>query len=223
MSDFYLSASSIGSKSFQSSVCIEGLFILYTNDRHFKYAIQWQSKVCYLWFYGTLPVYRFRTRFKISGMVSWHRMQFQQRTEWLYSHFVTFCSNSLLYFLPRNQREYLSPSDWHRYGNILCGGVCNYTHDSNRDRHLQTIWKLYKSLHKIHWRWILWLAVTWHGSGEEFDIFPEKFKRVDPSIKLIWTKLSKSAIFSTFYQKFTVNLFITKYTARLAMPTHIFR
>ena len=48
------------------------------------------------------------------------------------------CSNSLLYFLPRNQREYLSPSDWHRRGNILCGGVCNYAHDSNRDRRLQT-------------------------------------------------------------------------------------
>ena len=53
--------------------------------------------------------------------------------------FFTFCSNSLLYLLPRDQREYLSPSDWHRYGNILCGSVCNYTHDSNRDRHLQTI------------------------------------------------------------------------------------
>ena len=40
LSDLYLSASSIGSKSFQSSVFIEGLFIFYTNDRHFEYAIQ---------------------------------------------------------------------------------------------------------------------------------------------------------------------------------------
>ena len=33
----------------------------------------------------------------------------------------------------------------------------------------------------------------WHGSDEEFQIFSQAFNKVDPSIKFIWSKLSKLA------------------------------
>jgi hypothetical protein len=35
----------------------------------------------------------------------------------------------------------------------------------------------------------------WHGSDENFEIFSQSFNAVDPSIRFIWSKLSKLAIF----------------------------
>ena len=36
---------------------------------------------------------------------------------------------------------------------------------------------------------------AWHGSDQDFEIFAEEFNRVDPSIQVIWSGLSNSAIF----------------------------
>ena len=57
------------------------------------------------------------------------------------------------------------------------------------------IYKQFENSISLYTRFIDDGFCGWHGSEEEFDIFSEKFNRVDPSIKLIWTKLSKSAIF----------------------------
>ena len=54
-----------------------------------------------------------------------------------------------------------------------------YAHHSKRDRHLQTIWKRYKSLHKIHWRWILWLALL----GWRIRYF---FREIQPNGVELW-------------------------------------
>jgi hypothetical protein len=55
--------------------------------------------------------------------------------------------------------------------------------------------KRFKSSISLYTRFIDDGCCGWHGSDEDFENFASEFSRADPSIKVIWTSLSKGAIF----------------------------
>ena len=55
--------------------------------------------------------------------------------------------------------------------------------------------KRFKSSISLYTRFIDDGCCGWHGSDEDFENFASEFSHADPSIKVIWTSLSKGAIF----------------------------
>ena len=64
---------------------------------------------------------------------------------------------------------------------------------------------------------------AWHGSDKDFEFFASEFNSADPSIKVIWSGLSKTAIFLDVSSEISGALSTTRFTASPAMHTPIYR